>query len=110
MSLRTDFRYTPSILPLGRCSPPTTPAWTRRTFAASPVAPGYGPGHLHGVNMVDGVIWVPGFGCQLQGWNSLTSQLVANLTGLCNNIPGNVRQSTGAGHCSHSVMLRFRST
>jgi len=67
-------------------------------FASSAISPGYGPGHLHGVNLVDGIIWVPGFGCQLQGWNALTSQLVANLTGLCNNIPGNNRPGTGEGH------------
>lgn len=66
-------------------------------FAASPIAPGYGPGHLHGVNMVNGIIWVPGFGCQLQGWNAASGVLVANLTSLCDNMPGNYSPHTGWG-------------
>ncbi len=88
-------------------------------FAKEPIAPGYGPGHLHGVNLVDGIIWVPGFGCQLQGWDANTYQLRANLTGLCDNIPGNVRPTTGTGQyypygdaeiqvdAAHNVILEY---
>jgi len=46
--------------------------------------------------MVDGIIWVPGFGCQLQGWDP-SGLLRANLTGLCDNIPGNYSPHTGWG-------------
>jgi hypothetical protein len=58
-------------------------------YAKTPYYPGGAPGHLHGVNMVDGIIWVPGFGCQIQGWDATSGVLRANLTQLCYNIPGN---------------------
>ena len=67
------------------------------TYAKSPVNPGGAPGHLHGVNMVDGIVWVPGFGCQIQGWDATSGVLRANLTGLCNNIPGDKSPFSGVG-------------
>ena len=67
------------------------------TYAKSPVNPGGSPGHLHGVNMVDGIVWVPGFGCQIQGWDATSGVLRANLTGLCNNIPGDKSPFSGVG-------------
>ena len=73
------------------------PSMDWATFASSPIAPGYGPGHLHGVNMVDGIVWVPGFGCQLQGWDAQSGVLRANLTSLCNNIPGDHSPYVGWG-------------
>jgi hypothetical protein len=57
-------------------------------YQKQPWAPSGPPGHLHSVNMVDGIIWVNGFGCQLQGWDAASGALMANLTGLCDNIPG----------------------
>lgn len=84
-------------LATGKLLSQDNPSMDWNAFAKSPVAPTYGPGHLHGVNMVNGVIWVPGFGCQLQGWNALSGVLVANLTNLCDNIPGNYSPHTGWG-------------
>ncbi len=66
-------------------------------YAKSPVYPGGAPGHLHGVNMVDGIVWVPGYGCQIQGWDATSGVLRANLTGLCNNIPGDKSPFSGVG-------------
>ncbi|MDA4117971.1 MAG: hypothetical protein OK455_06470, partial [Thaumarchaeota archaeon] len=84
-------------LSTGKLLSQDNPSMDWNAFAKSPVAPGYGPGHLHGVNMVNGVVWVPGFGCQLQGWNALSGVLMANLTGLCNNIPGDYSPYKGWG-------------
>jgi hypothetical protein len=66
-------------------------------YAKTPFYPGGPPGHLHGVNMADGIIWVPGFGCQLQGWDATSGVLRANLTQLCYNIPGDKSPYAGWG-------------
>ncbi len=67
------------------------------SYQKLPWAPSGPPGHLHSANLVDGVIWVNGFGCQLQGWDASTGVLRANLTGLCNDIPGDLSPYGGWG-------------
>ncbi len=73
------------------------PSMDWAAYAKEPWAPTGAPGHLHSVNMADGVIWVNGFGCQVQGWDAATGALRANLTGLCNDIPGDYSQYGGWG-------------
>jgi len=73
------------------------PSMDWAAYAKSPYYPGGAPGHLHGVNMVDGIVWVPGFGCQIQGWDATSGVLRANLTQLCYDIPGNKSPRSGSG-------------
>jgi len=72
------------------------PAFDFAAWLKQPEAGG-GPSHQHGWNIVNGVAWVPGWGCQIQGWQVSTGKLVANLTGMCDNTPGSVHPTAGPG-------------
>jgi len=72
------------------------PAYDFGAWLKQPEAGG-GPSHTHGFNIVNGVIWVPGWGCSIQGWQASTGKLLANLTGMCDNVPGSVHPTAGQG-------------
>src|SRR5271170_3379232 len=81
------------------------PAYDFGAYLKLPFASG-GPSHQHGWNIVNSgsvgdVAWVPGWGCNIQGWQVSTGTLVANLTGMCgsaaNPVPGTVSPVAGSG-------------
>ncbi|MDA4117972.1 MAG: hypothetical protein OK455_06475 [Thaumarchaeota archaeon] len=72
------------------------PSFDFAAWLKTPEASG-GPSHQHGWNIVNGVAWVPGWGCQIQGWQVSTGALLANLTGMCDNVPGNTNPVSGTG-------------
>jgi hypothetical protein len=89
-----------ALLKAGTCSlgapGEIDPAFDFGAWLKSPEAGG-GPSHQHGWNIVNGVIWVPGWGCSIQGWQASTGKLLANLTGMCDNVPGSVHPTAGPG-------------
>jgi len=81
------------------------PAYDFGAYLKQPYASG-GPSHQHGWNIVavapyGDIAWVPGWGCNIQGWQVSTGQLVANLTGMCgsaaNPVPGTISPIAGSG-------------
>jgi len=81
------------------------PAYDFAYWLTQPMASG-GPSHQHGWNIVAApgvgdVAWIPGWGCNIQGWQVSTGQLVANLTGMCgskaNPVPGTISPVVGSG-------------
>lgn len=89
-----------ALLTGGKCSlgapGEMDPAYDFGAWLKQPEAGG-GPSHTHGWNIVNGVAWIPGWGCSIQGWKLSTGQLVANLTGMCDNTPGSIHPTAGSG-------------
>ena len=89
-----------ALLNTGKCSlgapGEMDPAFDLAAWAKNPASVG-GPSHVHNWNIVNGIAWVTGWGCQIQGWQVSTGQLVANLTGMCTSVPGDVHPTAGVG-------------
>ena len=59
----------------------------RNINSSLPVLTGYQLGHTHGINYVDGKIWLNDFGCQVSALDAKTGKSVRNYTNLCREIP-----------------------
>ncbi|MEM4303070.1 MAG: hypothetical protein QW470_07635 [Candidatus Caldarchaeum sp.] len=61
------------------------------------IAPARTPGHLHGFNVIDGLVWIPGWACSIYGIDASTGTLKVSLEYLCGYIEGNVHPTAGVG-------------
>jgi outer membrane protein assembly factor BamB len=67
--------------------------------AASPVM------HRHGINLVNGVVHVTGFACELWGFNATSGATAYHITNICVNVPGNPIGAYPATYTSDPPMI-----
>ncbi len=46
-------------------------------------------GHMHGLNYIDGKIWVPSLGCSFTALDALTGAVKFQIKNICKDVPGN---------------------
>jgi len=55
------------------------------------------PGHIHGFNVIDNIVWIPGWACSIYGVDAFTGQLKVKLEDLCRYVEGNEHPLAGSG-------------
>jgi outer membrane protein assembly factor BamB len=65
------------------------------------------PGHLHGFNVIDNIVWLPGWACSIYGIDVSTGTLKVKLEYLCEHIEGNVHPLAGTGRYKVDIPHAF---
>jgi outer membrane protein assembly factor BamB len=61
--------------------------------------------HRHGINLVNGVVHVTGFACELWGFNATSGEVAYHITNVCVNVPGNPIGAYPATYTSDPPMI-----
>jgi len=61
--------------------------------------------HRHGINLVNGVVHVTGFACELWGFNATSGVVAYHITNVCVNVPGNTVGAYPATYTSDPPMI-----